>query len=242
MPELTAERFVTLALPEFGRSVRVYRSGDLGFWNQEGDLVFVGRRDDQLKVQGIRVELQEIETCLNAHPLVKCGVVAAKRRPSSEPVLVAFLELSNESPVALKQVLARIDRDLRQELPAYMVPQGYRVLEVLPRNSSGKVDRGGLLAKDMQADQAQRAEARDGTEERLLGIWREQNSDAHLASCTVSLLEQGVSSLRLSLFLAEVIDAFDAEAHLAELATATTIRELASILNVLPNGEDACIA
>jgi hypothetical protein len=58
----------------------------------------------------------------------------------------------------------------------------------------------------------------------------------------VSLLEQGVSSLRLSLFLAEVIDAFDAEAHLAELATATTIRELASILNVLPNGEDACIA
>lgn len=138
-PEQTRSAFVTLP----GRSARYYRTGDLVRRpaDERTPLCYLGRRDQQLKIRGNRVELGEIEAALRETAGV--DVAVALGWPNSDrgaDGVEAFLE-------AAEADLSSIDRKLKARLPSYMVPRRLHLLARLPRNANGKVDRDGLLAR-----------------------------------------------------------------------------------------------
>ncbi|MFD2784201.1 non-ribosomal peptide synthetase [Hymenobacter rubripertinctus] len=166
-PHLTAERFVVDPFSaEAG--ARLYRTGDLGRWLPTGTMEFLGRQDEQVKLRGYRIELGEIENVLQSHPHIDSAVVLVKT-VGEEQSLWAYIV--NQPGFELEPVRAY----LSQQLPAYMLPQAYVPLPVLPLTSNGKVDRpqllrlGGQLRADGVAYQAPRNE----TEAALAGIWAE---------------------------------------------------------------------
>ncbi len=138
-PELTAERFVP---DPFGRTpgARLYRSGDLARYRPDGDLDFLGRIDQQVKVRGFRIELGEVEAACANHPAVGEVAVAARREGPERMLLVAYLV-----PAAGRELaVAELRRFLLDRLPDYMVPAAFVLLDRLPRTPSGKLDRKSL--------------------------------------------------------------------------------------------------
>lgn len=230
LADANARSFVQIAIPELDCRRDVYRTGDLGYFREDGNIVFVGRRDDQIKIQGIRVELQEIEVHLNAHPLVKRGVVVSRPRPRKEPVVTAFLEVRWEAVARPAEAISRIDAELRARLPSYMIPRRYRIVDTFPLNASGKIDRR-RLAENEPDDVATALRSDTHPIERaLLEMWNAQNRDASLSSPEVDLRELGVNSLRLSLFFVEAMLRFGVSGSQDVLADVRTLHDLAEAL------------
>lgn len=139
-PELNAERFVDWVDPQ-GRSLRLYRSGDLARWLPDGDIEYLGRSDHQVKIRGFRIETGEIESALALHPGVKACAVIPREDPSRGTELVAYVVPSGEawSSAELRQHLAA-------GLPEYMVPALWVRVADLPLTANGKLDRRALPA------------------------------------------------------------------------------------------------
>ncbi|WP_433701326.1 amino acid adenylation domain-containing protein [Nocardiopsis sp. CA-288880] len=161
-PGLTAERFVA---DPFGDGGRLYRTGDLVRWSADGRLVFVGRVDGQVKLNGFRVETGEVEAALLRGPDVAQAVVLVAEAPTGGRRLVAYVTGHGADPEATRERLTR-------ELPAYMVPAAVTVLESLPLNSNGKVDRA-LLPEPAWARAAApvHVEPQTPTEEAVARVW-----------------------------------------------------------------------
>ena len=142
LPELTAERFVP---DPFGpEEARLYRTGDRVRSRPDGGLAFLGRVDDQVKVRGHRVELDEIVAVLDTHPGVVASAVAAGPGPDGETRLVAYVVAAGGARLTPAGLLAT----LRARLPGYMLPAVFVQLESLPLTASGKLDRARLPAAD----------------------------------------------------------------------------------------------
>ncbi|MEV4583395.1 amino acid adenylation domain-containing protein, partial [Nonomuraea jabiensis] len=137
---LTAERFV--ADPFSTAGDRIYRTGDLVRWSAAGELEYLGRADDQVKVRGFRVEPGEIESVIVAHPQVTQAAVVAREDVPGDPRLVAYIVPATDDPELLEKVRAFA----AQSLPAHMVPAALVPLAALPLNTSGKLDRQALPA------------------------------------------------------------------------------------------------
>ncbi|KIA66200.1 peptide synthetase [Nocardia vulneris] len=134
--DLTADRFV--ANP-FEPGVRMYRTGDLAAWTAAGELEYRGRTDFQVKIRGFRIELGEIETALLALPQIAQAAVVAKSDPQTGDRLVAYLV-----PADGDIEVAAVKSALGTELPSYMVPSAFVLLDALPLNANGKLDRKAL--------------------------------------------------------------------------------------------------
>src|SRR6202043_350851 len=138
-PDLTAERFVLNPFSQ-ARGARLYRTGDLGRWLPNGEIAFLGRTDEQVKVRGYRVEPSEVSTVLGQHPAVQTSVVVATDDAPGEKQLVAYLVLSAGATVSA----TALREYLRQRVPDYMVPASFVVLPALPVTEQGKVNRAAL--------------------------------------------------------------------------------------------------
>ncbi|MCY0992037.1 amino acid adenylation domain-containing protein [Nannocystis sp. ILAH1] len=163
-PELTAERFVRDPFAA-DPGARLYRTGDRARWLPDGNLEFLGRVDNQVKVRGFRIELGEIEGALRAHAAVGDAIVRVREDVPGDKKLVAYV---SPRPGHAVDVTA-LREHLAQQLPPYMVPQAFVALAELPLNVHGKVDPLKLPAPRFEADA--RVAPRDALEASLAQIW-----------------------------------------------------------------------
>ncbi|MBZ5494749.1 MAG: amino acid adenylation domain-containing protein, partial [Acidobacteriia bacterium] len=169
--DLTAERFVPDPYANAAQAgERMYRSGDLGKWRDDGHIEFVGRSDLQVKIRGYRIELGEIEAILASYPGVRQAAVVAKEDRSGKKRLVAYYlpeHSRNNEEISFVQVRAY----LSGKLPEYMVPTAYVRLETIPLTVNGKLDRRALPEPD-DAHVQQAYEAPVGEVEEIVAeIW-----------------------------------------------------------------------
>ncbi|MBD0843375.1 non-ribosomal peptide synthetase [Streptomyces sp. TRM68416] len=141
-PTLTAERFVACPFGAPGR--RMYRTGDVVRWRQDGVLEYLGRSDDQVKIRGFRIELGEIETALGAVPGVDQAAVVVRADGPGAQQLVGYAVGAGLDPHSVRETLAAT-------LPEFMVPQAVVILDALPRTANDKVDRAALPAPALTA-------------------------------------------------------------------------------------------
>jgi len=138
-PGLTADRFVPDGAAE-AKGGRLYRTGDLVRRRPGGQIEFIGRRDNQVKVRGFRIELEEVEAALGQHPAVNEAVVVAREQLGEGKRLVAYITADRDKRPGIDE----IRRHLKERLPGYMLPSAFVILDELPLTPNGKVDRRAL--------------------------------------------------------------------------------------------------
>ncbi|MGY2438175.1 amino acid adenylation domain-containing protein [Pseudomonas sp. SDO52101_S400] len=159
-PDLTAERFLTDPFSDQPQA-RMYRTGDLARWLADGNIEYLGRNDDQVKLRGVRVELGEIEAALASHPAVQDAVALVR----DGQLLVWFTERAPTAIEALRNHLQGL-------LPQALIPAAYVRLDALPLTANGKLDRKALPEPDQNAWLSREYEAPQGAVETALAqIW-----------------------------------------------------------------------
>nr|WP_255428606.1 non-ribosomal peptide synthetase [Corallococcus sp. AB038B] len=222
-PELTAEKF----LPEvYGpEGSRMYRTGDRVRYRADGVLEYLGRVDFQVKVRGFRIELGEVESALRQQEAVKDAVVVAKGE-GAEKRLVAYVAPKANATLEAEALKA----SLRQRLPEYMVPGAVVVLEALPLNSNGKVDRKALPDLDVTTSQADNFVApRDALESQLVAVWEEVLGVKPIGVRT-SFFALGGHSLLAVRLMAALREQLGRDVPLAALFQHPTVEDLANLL------------
>jgi amino acid adenylation domain-containing protein len=166
--ELTKEKFIFNPFSNEAKSV-MYRTGDLVRWLPDGNLEYISRIDNQIKIRGLRVELGEIESCLLDYPGVKQTIVISDTSEQDKTKLIAYLVLQKETSFSKGQLVTY----LKEKLYEHMVPSYFVVLESFPLNANGKIDKKALpLPTIRDLHYAQKLVSPTNKEERLLAeIW-----------------------------------------------------------------------
>jgi amino acid adenylation domain-containing protein len=224
-PWLTAERFV--ADPFAGDGSRMYRSGDRVRWLADGQLEFVGRTDDQVKVRGFRIEPGEIEAVLATHPGVRSATVLALGEDANRR-LVAYVVPAD--PAAGIPPVAQLRDHLLQQVPGYMAPAVFTELAALPLTPNGKLDRAALSALEVARPEPEEFAAPSGAAEELLaGIWA-QLLGVDRVGAHDNFFELGGHSLLATQVVSRIRDVFGTEIPLAALFDQPTIRKLTRVI------------
>lgn len=217
-------------------AARMYRTGDRARRLPSGALAYHGRRDHQLKIRGIRVELGELEAALAALPELAAAAVTAEPDERGEPVLVGHVVARGAAPGR-----DAVMQQLRQRLPAALVPAHYRFVAALPTNANGKLDRGALAAAAREvmasAARAQQAAAAavapEGGGDELVGavaaLWRELLGVAQLGDRDDFFVLGGHSLLAVRL-LVRVRERFGVELPLSSVFELSTVAAMAEAL------------
>ena len=218
-PDLTAERFI--AHP-FEPGARLYKTGDLARWRQDGTLDTLGRIDHQVKIRGFRIELGEIEAALKSVPGVREVVAVAREDNPGDKRLVAYLVGAEQSATGVQDLRSALE----DRLPDYMVPSAFVWLGHLPLTPNGKVDRKALPAPDAQ-DRPQEGlvAPRNAIEEQLTAIWREV---LHLKEVSVfdNFFHLGGHSLLAIQVTSRIRELFKVDLPLFAVFTAPTVAAL----------------
>ncbi|GAA2425110.1 amino acid adenylation domain-containing protein [Streptomyces glaucus] len=224
-PEKNAEKFTA---DPFRPGARMYRTGDLARWQENGEVLYLGRRDHQVKLRGFRVELGEIEQALADQTGVGRAVVLVQKDPAGAEFLCAYVE--NATP-AQPASPAELRAALGTRLPAYMVPTHYVFTDAVPVTRNGKADRRALLALGEAAQVAggEYVAPRTDVERRLAGIWTDLLPVARVGAADdfFSVGGNSLSALQLS---TRIRRAFGVELKLAALFTHRTVTAQAELI------------
>jgi amino acid adenylation domain-containing protein len=225
-PELTAAKYVP---NPFRPGERMYRTGDVGRWLPDGKVLFLGRRDQQVKIRGYRIELGEVEAALQKHPAISAAVVMARADQGGENELAAYLVSAD--------VLNTTDirNYLKTQLPDYMVPTHYVQMDVLPLNTSGKVDRKALPDPSGLglATGVEYIAPRNETEEKLQAIWGEVlGRDATSISVKDNFFDLGGHSLKATRLIARIYKALDVKLSLQEVFIKPVLENQAQLISM----------
>jgi acyl carrier protein len=228
--EKTAERFAKNPFAtggEFG--TMMYRTGDLARYGVDGNIEFLGRGDDQVKVRGFRIELGEIEAVLARHAGVKQVVVLAREDAQGEKRLLAYVVPGREQASATGPVTGEDLRAyLKQQVPDYMVPQAVVVMAKLPLNANGKVDRQALPEPEQAQATRVYVAPRTATEEAVAAIWAEVlRRDPNQISIDDNFFDLGGHSLLATQVISRVRKALNIELPLRTLFESPTVAALA---------------
>lgn len=199
---------------------RIYRTGDMVRWLQDGNLEYHGRIDSQIKIRGYRIELLEIENQLNMHPHINYCAVSLKEI-DNEKYLIAYYESSSEIAVSELRYF------LSHSLPDYMIPQFYMWVNQLPLNNNGKVDRNSLPDYIFR-NSGIHVPPSSEIEKKLVKIWADVlKINAKSISTTNNFFDLGGQSLKLVFVANRIKDAFNVSIGLQKLTSLQNIQELA---------------
>lgn len=195
-PELTADKFIADPFSTAG-GARLYRTGDIAYRREDGDLVMVGRNDDQVNLYGHRIELGEIEHALRALPSIT-DAVALPHRQGEHTLIVAYVVCSDA------EYTEQLGKHLAVRLPDYMIPSLFIRLDALPVTALGKIDRAALRSIDLSlARAADHAAAETPLQARMAEILAELlGVPVELISVKRNFFELGANSVALSEFVA----------------------------------------
>jgi acyl carrier protein len=251
-PDLTAEKFIPNHLSD-QHGARLYRSGDLARYLPDGELEYVGRIDHQVKIRGFRIELGEIEVVLAAHERVNEVVVVARHEATGDRRLVAYIvaaqpdadsitseaesttgeagPATNEAESVMNGAVsvAELREHARGQLPEYMVPSQFVLLEAMPLTPNGKVDRNALPAPDAAGQSSDYVAPRDAAEQMLADMWAEVLG-VERVSVEANFFEIGGHSLLATQIISRVREGFQVEVALQSLFRAPTVRGLAALI------------
>jgi amino acid adenylation domain-containing protein len=217
--ELTNEKFI---VNPFDQKHRLYKTGDLGRWLPDGQVEFVGRKDDQVKVRGYRIELGEIQFNLENIPEIKQAVVVVSN-VASENVIVAYYETN--STIDKKD----IEQSLKNKLPSYMLPSFMIELKKIPLNSNGKVDKKQLPAPEIVVKENKILPATD-SERKLFSIWKEVLGIEDFG-ITDQFFELGGHSLKATRVKALIFSEFKKKINLNDFFQHSTILTQAALID-----------
>ena len=218
-PQLTAERFIP---DQFSTrpGARLYRTGDIARYGEDGNIEYLGRTDHQIKIRGFRIELGEIESRLSEHTAVEQVVVIADNEEAGERRLIAYLVAGDKvKPDELRE-------HLRARLPEYMVPSAFIQMEQLPLTANGKIDRRALPKADASVDATAYVGPRNAVEEILCGIWA-ASLRIEQVGIGENFFELGGHSLLATQVISRIRDLLDVDVPLRALFENPTVAGLA---------------
>ncbi|WP_159949158.1 non-ribosomal peptide synthetase [Rhizobium sp. 18065] len=224
-PDLTKERFVTVETAN--GPLRCYLTGDLGVADEDGLFHFRGRRDRQVKINGKRIELEEIEAALRRHPRLLEAVVEC-REPGGIKRIIAYLRPRDPQDLGNSNLVPAVMERLRNTLPAYMIPSAAMVLAEFPLTRAGKIDRSRLPMPPTEGVKPIVPESR--SEEVLTRLWREALG---LEAIPVdrNFFDLGGTSLQLMRVHAGLEVELGLRCEVLALFKHPTVREMASFLD-----------
>jgi amino acid adenylation domain-containing protein len=222
-PDLTAASFVPDPFSN-EPGARLYRTGDLARYLPDGNFDFLGRRDQQVKLRGYRIELEEVESILARHPAVRELVVTVREDVPGDKRLVAYIVAHDEQVCSASEL-----RDyLKDRLPDYMTPSSFVFLEALPLTANGKIDRRALPAPDgaRPEGKTEYVAPRTPLEEVLAGVWAELLS-LERVGVHDNFFALGGHSLLVTQLLARLLTMFKTELPLIAVFQFPTVAEFA---------------
>ncbi|HZI55639.1 MAG TPA: amino acid adenylation domain-containing protein, partial [Verrucomicrobiae bacterium] len=228
-PELTQEKFV--ANP-FQPGTRMYKTGDLARWLDDGNIQYLGRIDTQIKIRGFRVELGEIEAQLNQHPQVQDSAVITQGQGADKQI-VAFYQAKDTQVGRLVHLSSEdLRAHLLQRLPEYMVPAAFLSLATIPLNPNGKVDRHALAQMEVRIESSREyREPRTDTEKQLVEIWAQVLKLApEKIGINDNFFELGGHSLLATQLISKVRNELDIDLPLKALFEQTNVVQLAELI------------
>ncbi|MCI4166597.1 non-ribosomal peptide synthetase [Bacillus spizizenii] len=219
-PGLTAEKFVH---NPFAPGTIMYKTGDLAKRLRDGNLIYLGRIDEQVKIRGHRIELGEVEAAMHKVEAVQKAVVIAREEEDGLLQLCAYY-VSNK-PITI----AEIREQLSQELPDYMIPSHYVQLEQLPLTSNGKINRKALPAPEVSLEQiAEYVPPGNEVESKLAALWQEVLG-IHRVGIKHNFFDLGGNSIRATALAARIHKELDVNLSVKDIFKFPTIEQLANM-------------
>lgn len=221
-PELTRVKFIQ---SPFDENKRIYDTGDMARWLEDGNIELLGRKDSQVKIRGFRIELGEIEAVLKEYDAISNLVVLAKEVNQKEKKIIAYYTIKQEFEQS------NIDADLRNylkgKLPEYMIPAYFVMVDDIPLTSNGKVDRNKLPMPEQNVVTTNYLEPRNQTEKSLVAIWEEILGRKNIGIGD-DFFELGGNSMNLISLASKMYDDLGIEIPIVELFSNPTIKGIAS--------------
>lgn len=223
-PDLTAAAFVP---NPFQLGQRMYRTGDMARWTEDGNLEFLGRLDHQVKIRGQRIEVDEIRAVINQHPQVQENIVVAREHAPGDKRLIAYAVSNEETIIDVNELRVF----LRKKLPEYMVPHYIMQLESLPMLSNGKVNRQALPDPNWnKADDPEIYTApRNDVEMVLARIWAELLGIENVGIYD-DFFQRGGHSLLATQLVTRISSTFDILLPLRSIFEKKRIADLATLI------------
>jgi amino acid adenylation domain-containing protein len=218
-PDLTAEKFVA---DPFNPGHRVYRSGDLTYWTEEGQIQFVGRIDSQIKLRGLRIELEEIETVVASHPDIAHAAVVLREDSPGDRRIVAYLVGRNGEPPSATDLRVHASQDL----PGHMLPTTFVTLQAMPLAPNGKVDRRALPPPPSERRDGDHVAPRTRTEAVIAETFGQVLTVDRVGALD-SFFELGGNSLMATRVIARLQERLGSEITIRDLYVAPAVAELA---------------
>lgn len=238
-PELTAEKFINWSVVSdhngqraTDNGQRLYKTGDQVRWLADGNIEYLGRLDEQVKIRGLRVEPGEIEAVLRQHPAVRDACIVLKERAAGNSLLAAYLVLQNKGGSSSgTSSWQELKEWLRAKLPEYMIPSAFVAMEALPLTPSGKIDRRALAAMPLPSLEREAGDFRAQTdaERTIAAIWQEILQVDRVGRHD-NFFDLGGHSLLAARIHERLQGSFDQEFSIIELFRHPTVSALAEFL------------
>ncbi len=233
-PELNNKKFITNPFSANPLDI-IYKTGDLGRLLNDGNIDILGRVDRQVKIRGIRIELEEIESVLAKHPVVKEVVVIKKEVSQNSHFLCAYFTAVEKETVGKEELVKHIREYLSGMLPDYMIPVYLGNIEKIPRKPNGKTDYS-LLPDPLEKGKEDIGSPRDEIEKKLLDIWSDILK-INTVGMQSNFFKLGGNSLNFMSLISRIHAEFDIRLTLEQVFKNITIKMQAELIRSSLQGE-----